>query len=128
MKRSLIPVAAIAGALTAIISVTPAAASAAAPSDGELGPRLERACLRVPNLEVRTANLIERLEGDATTRGSLAWLQAQIDKATSRNRTDLVEVLQNRLAVRQQTLVVLQQRQAGLPALRQFCIDHGVEI
>ena len=104
----------------------PSTAMAAAPN--ELGPRAERACLRIPNIETRTTNLIERLQGDATVRGSLLWLQAQIDKAASRGRTDLVEVLQNRLAVRTQTLEVLQQRQAKLPELKQWCIDHGVAL
>jgi hypothetical protein len=101
----------------------------AMPAASDLGPRLERACLRLPNLESRTANLIERLEGDATVRGSLAWLQAQIDKANARGRTDLAEVLTNRLAVRQQTLVVLQQRQSELlPRLAAFCAEHGAAV
>lgn len=129
MKRSAIPTA-IAAIVAAAVTVLPgtagAATSTATPTDP--GPRLERACLRIPNLETRTANLIERLQGDATVRGSLLWLQAQIDKAAARNRQDVVEVLQNRLAVRQQTLEVLQLRQQNLPELRQFCIDRGVQI
>lgn len=131
MKRSMIPVGALATAVAAVVvAVMPATASAAAPTAApdEPGPRLERACLRIPNIETRTTNLIQRLQGDATVRGSLLWLQAQIDKATSRNRQDLVEVLQNRLAVRQQTLEVLQLRLESLPELRQFCIDRGVAI
>jgi hypothetical protein len=125
MKRSLIS-AGLIGALASIAVVVPTTAMAAAPDD--LGPRAERACLRIPNIEIRTTNLIERLQGDATVRGSLLWLQAQIDKATSRGRTDLVAVLENRLAVRTQTLEVLQQRQAELPELEQWCIDHGVAL
>ena len=40
--------------------------------------------------------------------------------------TDLAEVLTNRLAVREQTLVVLQQRQSDvLPRLAAFCAEHG---
>jgi hypothetical protein len=125
MKRSLTSTGLI-GALASIAVVVPSTALAAAPDD--LGPRAERACLRIPNIEIRTTNLIERLQGDATVRGSLLWLQAQIDKATSRGRTDLVAVLENRLAVRTQTLEVLQQRQAELPKLEQWCIDHGVAL
>jgi hypothetical protein len=130
MKHSIIPAGVLAGAIAALVTVLPGTAIAAAPTTAPdaRGPRLERACLRIPNLEIRTANLIERLQGDATARGSLLWLQAQIDKAASRNRQDLAEVLENRLAVRQQTLEVLQQRQQNLPELRQFCIDRGVAI
>jgi hypothetical protein len=125
MKRSIIS-AGLIGALASLAVVVPSTAMAAPPA--EPGPRVERACLRIPNLETRTTNLIERLQGDATVRGSLLWLQAQIDRAASRGRTDLVDVLENRLAVRTQTLEVLQQRQAQLPELKQWCIDHGVAL
>lgn len=125
MQRTFIS-ATLIGAIASIAVIVPSTAMAAAPD--EVGPRVERACLRIPNLETRTANLIERLQGDATVRGSLLWLEAQIDRAESRGRTDLAEVLQNRLAVRTQTLEVLQQRQAKLPELRQWCIDHGVSL
>lgn len=50
---------------------TTAAPSAAA---DDLGPRLERACLRIPNLQIRTDNLLTRITGDADTIGSLLWL------------------------------------------------------
>ncbi len=95
---------------------------------GDLGPRLERACLRIPNMEIRTNNLIERLNGDATVRGSLLWLRAQVDKAEAAGREQLVTVLENRLAVRTQALEVVEQRQAKLPELKQKCIDHGIPL
>ena len=73
-------------------------------------------------------NLTTRLQGDASTRGSLAWLQAQIDDATAKNRTQLATVLKNRLAVRTQTLVVLKQRHDKLAELADKCRAHGVDI
>jgi hypothetical protein len=128
MKRTLIPTAVV-GAVAAIALAVPGTAQAATTTaPDELAPRLERACLRVPNLERRTTNLIERLQADATVRGSLAWLQAQIDRASSLGRDDVVAVLENRLAVRTQTLDVLALRQTELAELRQFCIDNGVTI
>ena len=104
----------------------PSAAHAA--TYGDLPVRFERACLRIPNLQIRTDNLITRLGGDAATKGSLAWLQAQIDDAKAKNRPQLVTVLQNRLAVRTQSLEVLKQRQQGLAKLAQTCVDHGVNV
>ncbi|MGZ4767992.1 MAG: hypothetical protein ACXVLX_04985, partial [Ilumatobacteraceae bacterium] len=59
---------------------------------------------------------------------SLAWLQAQINDAKAKNRTQLATVLQNRLAVRTQTLKVLQQRQDGLAKLLDKCRAHGVNV
>ena len=109
--------------------VVPTAAHAAStPTTNELPVRLERACLRIPNLELRTQNLINRLNGDASTRGSLLWLQAQIDDATAKGRTQLAEVLTNRLAVRTQTVKVLEQRLERLEKLAERCRNHGVDV
>jgi division protein CdvB (Snf7/Vps24/ESCRT-III family) len=90
--------------------------------------RLEKACARVPEAETRVADRIARLQGDASTKGSLAWLQAQIDKATAKDRTQLVTVLQNRLDLRTQLLGLLQQRQASIAEVKQICIDHGITV
>ena len=114
------------GLATIVAAITVSAPGVANAQADEIGPRLERACLRIPNIETRTANLIERLEADATVRGSLAWLQTRIDKATAAGRTQLAEVLANRFEVRTKTLEILHQRQTKLPELRQLCIDHGV--
>jgi hypothetical protein len=109
--------------------VVPTAAHAAStPSTTELPVRLKRACLRIPNLEIRTERLINRLNGDASTRGSLLWLQAQIDDATAKGRTQLAEVLTNRLAVRTQTVKVLEQRHERLEKLAERCRNHGVDV
>ena len=116
--------------------VVPAAASAASTTTAppsstparELPARLQRACLRIPNLQIRTNNMITRLNGDASTRGSLLWLQAQIDDATAKGRTQLATVLQNRLEVRTQTLTVLTNRQERLTKLIELCRNHGVDV
>jgi hypothetical protein len=114
--------------LCAVATMAMPSAAHAQDTGGDLGPRLERACLRIPNLQIRTDNLIERLNGDASVRGSLAWLQARVDKAEAEGREQLVTVLENRLVVRTKTLEVLEQRQAKLPELKQKCIDHGVAL
>ena len=116
--------------------VVPAAASAASTTTAppssttarELPARLQRACLRIPNLQTRTTNLITRLNADASTRGSLLWLQAQIDDATAKGRTQLATVLQNRLKVRTQSLTVLTNRQERLTKLVELCRNHGVDV
>jgi len=117
--------------VSAATTTTPSApATPPAPADTpkELPARYQRACLRIPNLQIRITNVIDRLNGDASTRGSLLWLQAQIDNAKSKGRTQLATVLENRLKVRQQTLVVLNQRQERLTKLLELCRNHGVDI
>jgi hypothetical protein len=116
-----------------IVPVTASAASTttvppSSTTTRELPARLKRACLRIPNLEIRTTNMITRLNGDASVRGSLLWLQAQIDDATAKGRTQLATVLQNRLKVRTQTLTVLTNRQQRLDKLAEMCRKHGVDI
>jgi hypothetical protein len=121
------------GTLTIGMLVGPTAASATAPAESpaasatDLGPRLERACLRIPNLQIRTDRLAERLQGSADTRGSLLWLQAQIDRAEADGRDQLVTVLENRLAVRTATVDVLELRRTELADLAARCAELGVE-
>jgi hypothetical protein len=118
------------GAALAVPTAASAASTSTDPSTAtrELPARFERACLRIPNLQTRTDNLIARLNGDAGTRGSLLWLQAQIDDATSKGRTQLATVLTNRLEVRTQSLEVLANRQERLTKLAELCRTHGVDV
>ena len=113
---------------SAATTTTPSTPAAPADTPKELPARYQRACLRIPNLQIRITNFIDHLNGDASTRGSLLWLQAQIDNAKSKGRTQLATVLENRLKVRQQTLVVLNQRQERLAKLLELCRNHGVDV
>jgi hypothetical protein len=114
------------------LAMPSAAHAASAPTDPpatrELPPRYQRACLRIPNLQLRTDKVVARLNGDASTRGSLLWLQAQIDDATAKGRTQLATVLENRLNVRTQTLQVVTNRQERLTKLAELCRKHGVDV
>lgn len=104
-----------------------APAAIAAPGDG-VGPRLERACLRIPNIEIRLAERKTRLDGDASVRGSLAWLRSKIDAAAAANRDQLTTVLENRLSVRTKTREILDDRTELVADLRSRCESWGVEI
>jgi hypothetical protein len=115
----------ISGALAAVLLVPGVAhAEDTAPQR----PRIERACLRIPNLELRTQQLIRRLEADASVSGSLAWLEAQANRAADAGRDQLATVLRNRLAVRRQTLEVLKVRDARLDELAARCRAWGVQL
>jgi hypothetical protein len=125
------------GAIAIGVLVGPTAASATGPTESpaasakaetDVRPRLERACLRIPNLQIRTDRLSERLHGGADVRGSLLWLQTQIDRAEAGGRDQLVTVLENRLAVRTATLDVLELRRDRLADLAARCAELGVEL
>jgi hypothetical protein len=116
--------------LAATMAVTgPATAQAGAEGGpSQLALRLERACLRIPNLELRTERLITRLDGDDSTIGSLAWLESRIEVARSADRQQLTTVLENRLAVRSKTREVLDVRLDELARLEEICGDNGAEL
>jgi len=106
----------------------PAAPTAPAAPGEDAGPRAERACLRIPNIEIRLTERKARLDGDATVRGSLAWLQSKVDAAKAADRDQLATVLENRLAVRTKTREILDDRTELVADLRSRCESWGVEI
>lgn len=122
--------AAASAALVASLTLAlPGVAGATTSQTGEeLGPRLERACLRIPNLEIWTTEVLDRLDGDETVKGSLAWVQTKIDEADEQGRVQLVTVLENRLEVRTASVEVLETRLDELAEARQLCADNGVEL
>ena len=112
------------------VAPTASAATTTEPSSetAELNARLERACLRIPNMTIRTERAIERINGDADTRGSLLWLDERIARAEENGQEDRVEVLTNRRAVREATVPVLEQRLDTLASLADRCRDAGVDL
>ena len=100
-------------------------AGAAHADDGDLRPRLEAACARIPEATSRLQAAIDRLDGPASQRGSLAWFEAAIAKATSNNRPRIAADLQrrlDRLTTRRATLDV---RSAQLDRLAERCSELG---
>lgn len=94
------PAVAAPGAPAAAALVADATKDPADVNDGALMKRLQRACDRIPNLLTRSDRLQTRLAGDASTRGSIAHLEARIAKAKAAGRADLATALENRLKVR----------------------------
>ena len=115
----------------ALLTASPAQAETTGDGSGEaasVGARAERACLRIPNLTIRTDNVLDRINGDAETPGSLLWLDTRIERARDNGRDQMVEVLENRRAVREASIPVFELRQGELDTLRQRCLDAGVEL
>lgn len=101
-------------------------ADAATGSPSHVPPRIERACLRIPNLTTRTENVLARINGDADTRGSLLWLDERIADAEERGREGWVEFLTNRRAVREASIEVFELRLVTLTDLGERCEAAGV--
>ena len=77
------------------ISLTGGAIHAQEPAP-DARPRLEAACARIPNFQLRATNALNRINGGADVVGSLAWLDVQIGRAEAKGMTELVTVLSNR--------------------------------
>jgi hypothetical protein len=114
----------VAGMAALTLGAGSAHAQESTPAD-DARPRVERACARIPNLQTRVDNAIARINGDADTRGSLAWLDGRIQRANDNGRADLATALTNRRAVRVAALDVLELRSANLVELAALCASKG---
>ncbi len=99
-----------------------------APATAEPPPRVIRACKRIPNLTIRTENVLARIQADADTIGSLLWLDGRIARADEAGRDGLAEVLRNRRGVREANIAVFEQRLDTLENLAERCRNVGVEL
>ncbi|MDH3300050.1 MAG: hypothetical protein OES24_06045 [Acidimicrobiia bacterium] len=118
-----------AGLATAVLASTvlgAGAADAATGSSSHVPPRVERACLRIPNLTMRTENVLARINGDADAPGSLLWLDDRIADAEEIGREGWVEFLTNRQAVREASIEVFELRLVTLADLGERCEAAGI--
>lgn len=51
---------------------------------------------RLPKIEQRTTRLLERIQGDATVRGSVEWLKARATKERDAGRETTAQLLEER--------------------------------
>jgi hypothetical protein len=105
-----------------VLGATAAAADSGPPATG---PRLVRACARLPHRIERLEKVQTRFHADATTKGSIAFLQARIDKAGAAGRSDLVRLLSDRMAVRKDIDSQLPDVLAKLKDAQQVCAEHA---
>ncbi|MDH3683412.1 MAG: hypothetical protein OEV40_26125 [Acidimicrobiia bacterium] len=88
-------------------------------------PRLRRLCNRVPRVEERANRILERIKGDETVRGSLAWLDLKAQEARDNDRPQLATVLENRRNTRAKAVEVIELRLVEVETIHQICIDQG---
>jgi hypothetical protein len=104
-------------------------ATAAEPEEraGVAKHRLVAACARVPLAIERTERLQARLAADDQTRGSLAFLESRIARATAAGRDDVARVLAARLEFRRELAGILPTRMDYLVVARDACAEHDAE-
>ena len=102
-----------------VLSATPALAATAAPEQRQ--ERLAVACARVPHLQARVEGILARIQGDADTIGSIAWLESKAAEARDNGREQLAGFIENRIAVRTERIDVLEVRLDNLAEAAAAC-------
>jgi hypothetical protein len=64
---------------------------------------------RLPKVQARTKKLVDRINGDANTRGSTKWLQARAQKEKDAGRTTTANLLSERASKRSGQVAKLNQ-------------------
>jgi hypothetical protein len=108
-----------------IIGVSSASTTSVTADGGEWTTRLTAACNRIPHRIERVEKLQTRLHADAGTQGSIAFLQARIDRARHEGQDDVATLLGDRLAVRKDLDSQLPDVLARLKDARSVCRDHS---
>jgi hypothetical protein len=113
----------------AVTGLAATGATAAETGDGAGEPRhrLVTACARVPHAVERTERLQARLAGDAETRGSLAFLEDRIARATQAGHDDVATVLTARLEFRRELAGILPSRLEYLAVASDVCAEHDAK-
>jgi hypothetical protein len=78
-------------------------------------------CHRVPKLEQRIDKALDRLNGDAHTRGSIARLEQRVKNARANHRDAVATFLQDRLTHRKELKPYLMRERTDLKAVAAWC-------
>jgi len=88
------------------------------------GVRWEAACSRIPQRVERVEQVQHRIQGSAETKGSIAFLEARIERQRQAGHDDAVRLLENRLAVRKDVAAMLPDVLTRLHDAQQVCASH----
>ncbi|MFI6978726.1 hypothetical protein ACIBSV_09005 [Embleya sp. NPDC050154] len=107
-------------ALTTIAGLAAAPAAQAGPMPGA-DKHKPAICKRLPAIDTRLDKAIERLNGAAAVKGSIAHLQERIATADRLDRPAVKTYLNDRLTTRQRLLPELRQRKTDLANVKTWC-------
>jgi hypothetical protein len=97
----------------------PATASSPSPSPNQT--KAERFCARIPKATAKVNKALSKLQADATTKGSIAWLNAQATKAQNDGKPALATMYRDRAKTRTDQVTVLKDRQTALTHASAWC-------
>lgn len=98
-----------------------AAQKAAEKVDKAAAKNAAKFCARVPILETRLDKALTRLNGGPKDAGSIAAVQARIDRQKALGHPEIATLLGDRLAARQALLPILTKEKTDLDAVKNWC-------
>jgi hypothetical protein len=113
-------------ALTGASAVNAAPADLTLPSGGILEQRVTKFCGQVPDLLSKVDKAQTRINGDADTKGSLAWLKAKQDQAAANHHPRVADRLGLRLKWRTERLARLPKVKSNLTKAKSECATLGL--
>ncbi len=116
---TLVGTAGVASATTVSVASAPVTAG-----DGDGDGGFHKLCEKVTDRLARVEKAQARFAADASTRGSNAFLEARIAKATAAGQPDFAHVLSNRLASRKLLATIAPQRLTLLKDSAATCAKH----
>jgi hypothetical protein len=108
-----------------LVAQTAGLATPATTAKGE-GDGAKALCRRAPRLEKRIERVLTRLNGPATEKGSIAYLQERVQDAQAKGDTAVATYLNDRLTFRKSLVGTLQQRETDLKSVQSWCTTNKV--
>ncbi|WP_329303263.1 hypothetical protein OG410_37730 [Streptomyces sp. NBC_00659] len=112
------------GALLGAAGAASADGTGTRPSGAPTGDGAKALCKRAPKIDQRIDRILDRLNGDASQRGSIARLEQRVANAKSAGHTEIEEYLDNRLTFRRSLVPTLESRQKDLADVEKWCDGH----
>jgi hypothetical protein len=113
------------GALLGAAGAASADGTGKQPSGAPTGDGAKALCKRAPKIDQRIDRILERLNGDASQRGSIARLEERVSRAKSAGHTAVETYLNDRLTFRRSLVPTLQGRQKDLADVEKWCESNG---
>ncbi|MGW0553590.1 hypothetical protein ACWDZ6_05215 [Streptomyces sp. NPDC002926] len=110
-----------AAALLAAAGTASAGGGAPSPDAAPTGDGAQALCKRVPKIEKRLGRALDRLDGNAARRGSIARLAKRVENAKAAGHTEIETYLNDKLTFRRSLVPTLEKRRKDLTAVKTWC-------
>ncbi|MGW7244992.1 hypothetical protein [Streptomyces decoyicus] len=114
----------VAGTAAADSTPAPSTSTSTSAAKSGAGDGAQALCKRVPKIEKRIHRALQRLEGKAGRRSSVARLEKRLEKAKAAGHTEIANFLDHKLTRRKSLVPTLQQRQKDLAKVATWCRTH----